>query len=279
MKKIIRFLVLLTVGVMLFAPLAVSAGSYRIDDTPMSVNVDDSVWYVFTRDNLAGNPELDELGLDYAEMVDYMMEDDVYLYASRFFYESGSYLDLYVQKWPQEFYWNFVDYSDSELLEIGRSTYEGIATEDNTSIYENPYNHYRYFVIEYTYEGETLLQYETIIDSTTYSFQFWTDGTFTVKQREVVKDIMDGVQYQPEISSESEKAIKLPEWLAVLIDMKWAWAAVAVVTAVILVIGIRSEKKREAKAKSEGAAEETPLAEETLPAETEPEIHDEPDSE
>lgn len=241
MKKTVCLI--LTILCVVCSPLAVWAQSYEVKGTAMTVNLDESVWYVFTRDNLAGNPELEELGLDYAEMVDSMMNDDIYIYACLYFY-SGSYVALYVQKWQQEFYWNSADYSDSEILEIGKNTYEGIATDDNTSVYENPYNHYKFFVLEYAEGEETVLQYETDIDSTTYFFQFWTDGPYTEEKREIVKGIMDGVQYQPEVSSEEEKDSGLPEWLALIVDLKWVWVAIAAVTALILIVGVRMERKK-----------------------------------
>ena len=153
MKKAVRFLGMLMVGVMLLAHLTVSAGTYKVGDSPMSVEFDDSRWYVFTRDNLEGNLDLVWLGLDGDAMKKDMYDGDIYIYAM-LFYEDGSYLDLYVSKWQQEDDWNFLDLSDSELLEVGRNTYEDLVTEDNTSVHLNPYGTHKYFVLEYEYEEE-----------------------------------------------------------------------------------------------------------------------------
>ena len=37
---------------------AASAKDYTVSDTDLTISIDDSYWYVFTRDNIEGNPEL-----------------------------------------------------------------------------------------------------------------------------------------------------------------------------------------------------------------------------
>lgn len=53
---------------------AASAKDYTVSDTDLTISIDDSYWYVFTRDNIEGNPELDELGITYDYIHGIMME-------------------------------------------------------------------------------------------------------------------------------------------------------------------------------------------------------------
>lgn len=62
-RKLCMLLVLLWVAVWL--PMAAAAKDYTISGTDMTVTVDDTIWYVFTRDNIQNNPELEELGISY----------------------------------------------------------------------------------------------------------------------------------------------------------------------------------------------------------------------
>lgn len=56
-----------------------------IKEEKLSLNIDDSVWYVFTRDNVYSNPEVDELGLSADTLYEAYLKDDIYLNAAVFF--------------------------------------------------------------------------------------------------------------------------------------------------------------------------------------------------
>ena len=64
-KKILGLIALLFMCV----PMVANAESYKVDDN-MTIDLDESLWYVFTRDNIKDNSELDELGLTYDYMND-----------------------------------------------------------------------------------------------------------------------------------------------------------------------------------------------------------------
>ena len=84
----------------------------------------------------------------------------------------------------------------------------------------------------------------TIIDSISYQFQFWTDGTFTEEKYSSVIEIMHEVRLDtPVPPAEEEKESGLPLWLELFLDLKWAWLTVAVITAVLLFIGTRLAEK------------------------------------
>lgn len=80
MKKIVWFLLFLLV-----VPLGVSATTFDLNDTDMSIEFDEDIWYVFTPDNIKDNAELDELGISYEYMVETFQTNEAYLDAVLFY--------------------------------------------------------------------------------------------------------------------------------------------------------------------------------------------------
>ena len=60
MKRSICILAIIATVFMVFLPVSVYAETYSLGGTDMSIDVDDSLWYVFTRDNIKDNSELKE---------------------------------------------------------------------------------------------------------------------------------------------------------------------------------------------------------------------------
>ena len=60
MKRSIYIIMTVIFCLMVLMPISVFAETYHLGGTDMSIRVDDSAWYVFTRDNIKNNSELDE---------------------------------------------------------------------------------------------------------------------------------------------------------------------------------------------------------------------------
>jgi len=69
----------------LFVPVSASAQTYSLGETDIHISLDDTVWYVFTRDNIQDNAELEELGLTYEAMYDILHNNDAYMDAILFY--------------------------------------------------------------------------------------------------------------------------------------------------------------------------------------------------
>ena len=118
-RKLCMLLVLLWVAVWL--PMAVAAKDYTISGTDMTVTVDDTIWYVFTRDNIQNNPELEELGISYEYMYDVLYDNHAYMDAI-LFYEDGSYMELFVRKNAlEDSIVNLSNYSEGEAREFAKA--------------------------------------------------------------------------------------------------------------------------------------------------------------
>ena len=94
MKKI-KYLILLALTLIL--PITVNAQRYYPEGTDLNIWIDDTKWYVFTRDNLYNNPELDDLGITYEYLYNFMHDNYVYLDGA-LFYDDDDNLELFIRK-------------------------------------------------------------------------------------------------------------------------------------------------------------------------------------
>lgn len=229
------------------SPLAVSAQTYEVEGTDMTITIDDSIWYVFTRDNLAGNPELDELGLDYDTFYHDMMDYDLYVDAILFF-EEGDYIELYVGMVADENHVNLSNYSDSEVLDSGAATYEGYLEKEDLKIFENDY---KYIVAEYFDVDVYLLEYLTVVNGNAYYFQFVSDEPFTKGDRGLAADIMADVQFEVDPSMK-EKNVFFEAILSAFGQRMKAvvcWVGILVIASPLIIV-ITVLKNKAAKKKS-----------------------------
>ena len=106
---------------MVFLPVSVYAETYSLGGTDMSIDVDDSLWYVFTRDNIKDNSELKELGISYNSMYDILYTNEAYMDAL-LLYEDGGFVELFVRKKTLEKgIVNLSNYEDAEVLDLAKA--------------------------------------------------------------------------------------------------------------------------------------------------------------
>ena len=135
MKKIVFSLL-----VLLVMPLMVSAASVDVPSADMSLNIPDE-WYVFTRENIENNPDLDELDLTYEFMNELMNENDMYVDA---FDDEEEFIVSVVDV---EDVGNLNDYFDSEIEDLAVEI-QSIAGADSYELYENDY---KFIYLEYMF--------------------------------------------------------------------------------------------------------------------------------
>lgn len=132
MKKMVWFLLFLLV-----VPLGVSATTFDLNDTDMSIEFDEDIWYVFTPDNIKDNAELDELGISYEYMVETFQTNEAYLDAVLFYQDSEDYIEIFVRKTKLDDIQNLMNYDDDFINELGNA----LAEEQNANykIYQKDY--------------------------------------------------------------------------------------------------------------------------------------------
>lgn len=174
-------------------PLSASAETYLPADTDLKIQVDDSEWYVFTRDNLENNPELEELNLEYDFMYRTLHDNDAYMDAM-LLYNNGDFIELIVRKKAidSEFV-NLSNYDDDEVLDLAEQLAERQGAEDY-SVYKNQY---KFAKLEYK-DPELnyhICEYVTLVNKENYTFTFQASSEYTDAEYEKIQSIVDSIRF------------------------------------------------------------------------------------
>lgn len=205
MKK--RMLIfLMTICLIISLPMTTYAGTYSLNDTDMSIQVDESTWYVFTRDNIENNPELDELYITYEDMYNLFYENDAYMDAVLYF-DDGNFIELFVLKSDIDTgIVNLSTYDDDEILEIAQSVAEDKNTQEY-SIYDSTYKYMYFEYFDETFdEPFYMYQYITIVNGSIYTLSFQSTAEFTRWDYNEVESIVDTVQFDVDTALEEPKS-------------------------------------------------------------------------
>lgn len=191
--------VILCMAVLL--PLTASAETYNLGGTDMSISVDDTVWYVFTRDNIKNNSELEELGIAYETMYDVLYNNEAYMDAI-LFYEDGSYMEFFVRKRLLDgSIVNLSNYKKSDVLDLAEELAKKQGA-DTYSVYENAYKFAR---LEYTDQGYYLCELYTIVNKDNYTFTFQSETPFADDEYAEIESIMDSISFDVDTTLKEEK--------------------------------------------------------------------------
>ena len=182
MKKILLVMVLLVL-----VPLNVFATTFELDDIDMNITFDESVWYVFTPDNILNNPELDELGISYDYMNAAFQNNHAYVNAILFYQDTDDYIEIFVRR-------SEVDFDDLTLSNISfaRELGSALAEEQNAS-YEIYQGDYIFIQLDYIDQGLYLNEYYTIQNGYAYTLTAQKPYSFDSYDEGVVQDIVDSI--------------------------------------------------------------------------------------
>jgi len=193
----------------LFVPVSASAQTYSLGETDIHISLDDTVWYVFTRDNIQDNAELEELGLTYEAMYDILHNNDAYMDAI-LFYEDGGALELFVRKKALDSgIANLSNYDDSDVLDLAEELAERQAAP-TYSVYENQYKFAKLEYFDGNY-GYFLCEYVTVVNKENYTLTFQSTAPFTDGQYAEIKNIVDSVRFDVDPSLKDEKPDSIGE--------------------------------------------------------------------
>ena len=239
MKRTIS--VLLSVGLFLvsFLPITTYAKTYNLGGTDMSISVDDTVWYVFTRDNIKNNSELEELGITYDTMHDILHNNEAYMDAI-LYYEDGEYVELFVRKRALDTgIANLSNYKNSEVLELAKELAKKQGAE-TYSVYENQHKFAR---LEYTDSGYYLCEFYTVVNKDNYTFTFQSTSQFTDEEYAEIENIVDSVEFDVDTSIKEKKTSSIAESI---LEKTIGGAVIGgVVGAIIAIINKKKKKGNE----------------------------------
>lgn len=198
-KKILGVIALLGICV----PMLANAEEYKVD-SDMSIDLDNESWYVFTRDNIKDNEELDELGLTYDYMDNLFNTNSLYLDASIFDTEEESFIELLVRKKEIADVKNFSSYSNDEVLKFAKELSKRTGSTDYT-VYE--VNGYKFAYSKYLDKnvGYYVLEYCTMVNGFNYTITVQKPTEFTEEEETYIKSVIDTVKYNVKESEEKEE--------------------------------------------------------------------------
>ena len=190
-------------------PITTYAETYNLGGTDMSISVDDTVWYVFTRDNIKNNSELEELGITYEAMYEILHNNEAYMDAI-LYYEGGEYTELFVRKRALDTgIANLSNYKNSEVLELAKELAKKQGAE-KYSVYESQYKFARSEYIDSNY-GYYICEYVTIVNKDNYTLTFQSTSQFTDEEYAEIENIVDSVKFDVDTSIKEKKTSSFAE--------------------------------------------------------------------
>ena len=118
-----KYIYLLLIGFILF-PINAFAKSYTLKD--LSISIDDSNWIVLTRDNIDNNDLLNQVGITYEYMKNFMESNDVYLDAVKYNDDIQNNIELFVAIKEAPNLANLYSYDSDEIGELGEAFKEKV---------------------------------------------------------------------------------------------------------------------------------------------------------
>lgn len=186
MKKVFGIFI----SIIMFFPTVGKAETYSIEKYGISISFSDD-WKVVTRDNLKGNPILEEAGITYDYMNSLMQQQHMYLDAIK-----GE-IEVFIRIRKNNDIYNFSNYSDSEMEEFGKSLQERTGA-DNYSIFRN--NSLTFLKSNYKdhIEGQTveynLLEYHTLVNGEGITITAQKVDEFTDLEKEEIENLVKSIE-------------------------------------------------------------------------------------
>lgn len=249
MKKRAPVFIMLLLCVCLIFPMTALAKTYTISDTDIHVDIDDSRWYVFTRDNIQNNPELEELGLSVEYMEGVFRKEKAYMDAV-LIYEDGSALELFIRKSDVAAkIVNLSNYDDDKVLELAKELAKKQSAEDY-SVYETQYKFAKleYFDANYNYY---LCEFFTIVNKESYTLTFQSPTPYGETEYAEIEAIINSVRFDVDTS------LKEDTGNTVLASTIRGAVIGGVCGGAVALVGVLAKKKKAKKASSESNPETT----------------------
>ena len=232
-------------------PITTYAETYNLGGTDMSISVDDTVWYVFTRDNIKNNSELEELGITYEAMYEILHNNEAYMDAI-LYYENGEYTELFVRKRALDTgIANLSNYKDSEVLELAKE----LAKKQGANTYSVYENQYKFAKLEYVDSnlGYYICEFVTCVNKDNYTFTFQSTSQFTDEEYAEIENIVDSVRFDVDTSIKEKKTTSIAESV---VEKTIGGAVIGGVVGAVIAI-TNKKKKKTAETGKAGNANET----------------------
>lgn len=240
-RKLCVFLTVIFCAVA-FLPGVSYAETYLLSGTDMSISIDDTLWYVFTRDNIQNNPELEELGIAYDTMYDILYDNEAYMDAI-LFYEDGEYVELFVRKRPLDSgIANLSNYENEEVLELAKELAKKQGAEEH-SVYESQYKFAKTEYIDSNF-GYYICEYVTVVNKDNYTLTFQTTSPFTSWEHDEIETIVDSIAFDIDTTLKEKRSASIFDGV---IEKTVGGAVVGGIVGAVIAIANKSKKKKGSK--------------------------------
>ena len=190
-----RFLIVLLCFICLIFcfPTTAYAWGYSLKDTELTVFVDDEHWYVFTRDNLYNNSELDDLGFTAEQVNQFFEGNNAYLDAMRV-YEDGHWDEFIILINDTDLVNNLSSCDEAEIDAIAQNILNDLELS-KYNIY--PTEKYQFIQFDYfdTAYDHYVYEFVTIFNNRLYSFIFKSPQQFSSSIYTEFAIIINSVQF------------------------------------------------------------------------------------
>lgn len=190
MKKRGILLIAVIVCLTMLLPITLYAKGYEVEETDLSIEIDETYWYVFTRGNIHNNSELDDLGIEYEYMKQLFEKNAIYLDAS-VFYDDGNYIELFLIKKDFDGIWNLSSNKDEDVLLLA----EAVAKKCNANDFGIYKSEYKFMRVEYIDNGMYICEYSTVINGESYILSFQAPSPYDYSEYEEMERIVDSVEF------------------------------------------------------------------------------------
>ena len=197
MKKKILFVILL-----FFIPVFVSAKSYEISETDVTLDLD-SDWLVFTRDNIKDNKKLEELEISYEYMNEFFLNNPK-VYADILKLNDDYFIEFFVKKAQVDDVTNLSLFTDEEVLDFAKEMSNQIGT-DNYYAYNS--KDYKFVYWNCISEGLYLQEYVTIVNNDMYVFTFQKNVEFNDNDKDDLKKVIDNISFNVKVREDKKDPI------------------------------------------------------------------------
>lgn len=228
MKKFLKVFVLLLICM----PVMVTAKTYKVN-SDLSISIDDSEWYVFTRNNIEDNEELTNLGITYDYINNLFNSNYMYLDALLLYKDSDDYIELFVRIKENSTVKNFTNYNDNDLMEFSKALSEKTGAT-NYDIYKNKYKfaYSTYFDKSVNYYVD---EYYTIVDGIGYTVTAEKPNEFDESERQRIRNIVDTIEFKNAKTLKENFDIQFGETMIIII-VSAAFNFMRVIVAIIIII-------------------------------------------
>lgn len=165
----------------------------------MRLKMDEAFWYVFTRENIKDNPELEEIGIDYDVQARFMEENNVRMDAIVFYEDSDAYLEMFVMEKENDKFYDDSLVSDSDYEDVAEKMAEELGFESGEMFKSN--KGIRFICFELSDSGQYVKKYIFLAEDISFTIHFESNEPFIDEEYQDMETILNSFDFRPKATT------------------------------------------------------------------------------